>query len=615
MSSDQLAVARQYQPASTKRQGGIPQFLDKLYHMVEDPNTDLIKWSDVGDSFVVTDQEKFSKEILGRWFKHQNFGSFVRQLNLYGFRKVPHLQQGALHGDNSEPLCFENTNFHRGQPDLLQLISRKKQAVAGRDEGVVDKPASSGSTTTRALPGTAHMDINSLLGGIAAIKRHQTTISSELTELKRSNQALWQEAITSRERYQRQQDTVDRILKFLGSVFGGASPTGSAQSPASTPQAPGSAGIQRRPKRLLIQGAGDASSHGDKETPRFIEHNSPKLDQEDDMEELDGLSTPLPDTVPHASISSLSSPVTSIVTPFSTKETNPFDDQPVAPPQAAGVTSTPSMPAWNNAALGTEFTDPTSSSAPVTTSGTQSDPMMTSFLANLLNKPNELQKVMNAMQALSPSSTPNGFNFQPSGGDLILAQNGGSLPPIVQQPVFNAPSFANWPPMPDSTVAPFDPQLPVTDLAATNAKGLFQSMANDQQQLQSLDNTTSDLNSHIDAMDSSLHSIMQTFGLPADATYPSHFNPQDHMMDGFDFDLGADSGQHYGVDDTLDWKSILEQMEDSTKGAEQMQPVSAPAMNADAIPPEPVSVPAKRKASTIHDPTATKTPKRSTRRK
>ncbi|KIK31762.1 hypothetical protein CY34DRAFT_57833, partial [Suillus luteus UH-Slu-Lm8-n1] len=51
-----------------------------LYRMVNDPSDhDLIRWSDTGDSFFVLDQERFASEVLGRWFKHKNFSSFVRQ--------------------------------------------------------------------------------------------------------------------------------------------------------------------------------------------------------------------------------------------------------------------------------------------------------------------------------------------------------------------------------------------------------------------------------------------------------------------------------------------------------------------------------------------------------
>ena len=38
----------------------------------------------------VAQNEKFTKHILPKHFKHSNFASFVRQLNKYDFHKVRH---------------------------------------------------------------------------------------------------------------------------------------------------------------------------------------------------------------------------------------------------------------------------------------------------------------------------------------------------------------------------------------------------------------------------------------------------------------------------------------------------------------------------------------------
>ena len=85
---------------------------------------------------LVLNHERFAREVLGRWFKHQKFTSFVRQLNMYGFHKIPHLQQGVLKSDSdTEPWNFEHPHFHRGQPDLLCLIQRKKQPTNSSEDG------------------------------------------------------------------------------------------------------------------------------------------------------------------------------------------------------------------------------------------------------------------------------------------------------------------------------------------------------------------------------------------------------------------------------------------------------------------------------------------------
>ncbi|KAK3825469.1 MAG: HSF-type DNA-binding-domain-containing protein, partial [Benniella sp.] len=171
--------------------------------MVNEPTSDnLIKWSEDGQSFVVLNHVRFAKEVLPKFFKHNNFSSFVRQLNMYGFHKVPHLQQGVLMPNTeSEQWEFSNPHFQKNQPDLLNLVSRKKASNGNEDKDAL---------TT---------DLGNIMKEVAAIKRHQVAISTDLKNIERDHQSLWQESIAARERHHRQQETIDKILRFLASVF------------------------------------------------------------------------------------------------------------------------------------------------------------------------------------------------------------------------------------------------------------------------------------------------------------------------------------------------------------------------------------------------------------
>lgn len=51
--------------------------------MVDQSETDVISWSETGNSFIVAKVDAL-ETLLPLFFSHANFLSFVRQLNFYG---------------------------------------------------------------------------------------------------------------------------------------------------------------------------------------------------------------------------------------------------------------------------------------------------------------------------------------------------------------------------------------------------------------------------------------------------------------------------------------------------------------------------------------------------
>ncbi|EDL92904.1 heat shock factor 2, isoform CRA_e [Rattus norvegicus] len=109
-----------------KQSSNVPAFLSKLWTLVEETHTnEFITWSQNGQSFLVLDEQRFAKEILPKYFKHNNMASFVRQLNMYGFRKVVHIESGIVKQERDGPVEFQHPHFKQGQDDLLENIKRK----------------------------------------------------------------------------------------------------------------------------------------------------------------------------------------------------------------------------------------------------------------------------------------------------------------------------------------------------------------------------------------------------------------------------------------------------------------------------------------------------------
>ncbi|KAM9198531.1 heat shock factor protein 1 isoform 1-T1 [Dugong dugon] len=182
----------------------VPAFLTKLWTLVSDPDTDaLICWSSSGNSFHVFDQGQFAKEVLPKYFKHNNMASFVRQLNMYGFRKVVHIEQGGLVKPEKDDTEFQHPCFLRGQEQLLENIKRKVTSVSTlKSEDIKIRQDS----------------VTKLLTDVQLMKGKQESMDSKLLAMKHENEALWREVASLRQKHAQQQKVVNKLIQFLISL-------------------------------------------------------------------------------------------------------------------------------------------------------------------------------------------------------------------------------------------------------------------------------------------------------------------------------------------------------------------------------------------------------------
>ncbi|KAK4743481.1 hypothetical protein SAY87_001482 [Trapa incisa] len=107
-------------------------FLTKTYQLVDEQSTDdIISWNGDGSSFIVFNTTVFARDLLPMYFKHNNFSSFIRQLNTYGFKKVV-----------PERWEFSHECFRRGERHLLREIQRRKMPTSPQAVSFIPVPAS-----------------------------------------------------------------------------------------------------------------------------------------------------------------------------------------------------------------------------------------------------------------------------------------------------------------------------------------------------------------------------------------------------------------------------------------------------------------------------------------
>ena len=189
---------------------------------MNDPKCDhLIRWSPNGASFLVLDEDEFSKALIPDLFKHNNYTSFVRQLNMYGFHKVVGLSAGSLKTSEQRskpPSEYRNQYFVRGMPDLMWLIQKPVKRNKGKKiEDSDEDGGSDGEAGNSNELADGHLQSMSLiLKELEEVREDQVQMSNTITSLR--NQ-LNKQSIAFQTLHDRHESSISAILTFLATVY------------------------------------------------------------------------------------------------------------------------------------------------------------------------------------------------------------------------------------------------------------------------------------------------------------------------------------------------------------------------------------------------------------
>lgn len=158
-------------------------FISKLWHLMINPAlySKYIRWDEAGTSIILSSEpdvaNEFASDVLPRLFKHGNNASFIRQLNLYGFQRIPSsrlldaaemkvaaAKRAELGGNFSSTLntavqlygahsSFAHPRFLRGREELLPTMKprsskKPKKSAGGRMARSLEADTSLGADET-----------------------------------------------------------------------------------------------------------------------------------------------------------------------------------------------------------------------------------------------------------------------------------------------------------------------------------------------------------------------------------------------------------------------------------------------------------------------------------
>ncbi|KAI5962046.1 SKN7 [Candida theae] len=221
---------------ASSNQSGSNDFVKKLFLMLqEDDYKDVVRWTQSGDSFVVINTNKFTKDILPRHFKHSNFASFVRQLNKYDFHKVKIPNEAkSTYPYGEDAWEFKHPDFKMNDRVSLENIKRKgpsskkftrqvpngnKTSSRANAAGIIKHEESreaseSGAKGASAAEAADEIDVGYYNERISQLNSGQNKLRDQINQVKDANQMLNQEINILQRKYQTLVEHIVSINSF-----------------------------------------------------------------------------------------------------------------------------------------------------------------------------------------------------------------------------------------------------------------------------------------------------------------------------------------------------------------------------------------------------------------
>ena len=184
-------------------------FLSKLCDILKSPSyNNAISWDTEGKKIVISDVTKLCKEILPKFYKHRNYSSFIRQLNLYGFHK----SKGII--DNLEIYEHETFNKNITKEEIKQITkkARHNQMVKSLDT-YINSNKEEDAKEKDSLPLPEEKVLDYLTIKVEENNKNSVETLKSIEELKKEIKALKDELILFKENLNSNKIVLSKLLK------------------------------------------------------------------------------------------------------------------------------------------------------------------------------------------------------------------------------------------------------------------------------------------------------------------------------------------------------------------------------------------------------------------